>query len=119
MASTDRKNALTSDGSFWTSDAVSDDTVLTIGPVGDPNSIYTVDGIDTITFTDIDHHPLVLHDPDTADEYDVLQELKDTKRKLEAMETLIDKLLENARLDTSVAEALDKHEMLKRLSGDL
>jgi hypothetical protein len=106
MASTDRKNALTSDGSFWTSDTITITSSI-------------LDNDDIITISDFQENPLVLHDPLTKDDYDVLQELKDTKRKLEAMETLIDKLLENARLDTSVAEALDKHEMLKRLSGDL
>lgn len=106
-----RKNTLTSDGTFWPSDTITIEASDLIGtyvvdPYHPPGSIFSDDYA----------APLKILDPETECEFDVLHELKETRDKLEAMETLIDALLDRAKMDTSVAEALEKHEMIRRLS---
>jgi len=71
--------------------------------------------VDTITFDDWQPAPLVLTDGEES--YDVLQELKDTKEKLAALEYLVDQLLEHSHFDSTVADQLQKNIMIKKLAG--
>ena len=86
------------------------DTVSTTGDL-------TLAGGNTITVLPSDY---MTHDPLTVTkngvEVDVFDELERLTNTLNVMIEITDRLLENARLDESVAEILDKHEMIRKLA---
>ena len=105
-------------------------SVATIGAANefDENDVITIDTsllaspyvttttVDTSSITvDNSHRPLVVRD-ENGEEHDILAELKEIKQYVRVLEEACDALLENARKDTTIAEMLDKHEFLRKLS---
>lgn len=92
-----------------------EDDVITIN-TSQITSPYVTTAIDTSSITvNTQTPPLILRDSN-GEEYDVLQELKEIKQYVKVLEEACDALLENARKDTTIAEMLDKHEFLRKLS---
>lgn len=72
-------------------------------------------GQGSITTDVMEHTPLVITTLD-GEEIDVAMTLESMKKKLDVMEDFIDTLLEEACKDTTVREALEKHDFIRKLS---
>jgi hypothetical protein len=79
-------------------------------------SPYVTTTIDTSSITVDTSTPSLIVRDENGEEYDVLRELKEIKQYVKVLEEACDALLENARKDTTIAEMLDKHEFLRKLS---
>jgi hypothetical protein len=98
-----------------TTDDFDEDNVITIDTSQLTSAYVSTTSIGPSSITVDDHAPLIIRD-ENGESHDVAKDLKEIKDYIAVLEQAVDTLLADARKDTSIAEMLDKHEFLRKLS---
>ena len=109
-------NNISSVATISAADEFDDNDTIVIDTSQLTSPYVTTTTIDTSSITVDTSTPSLIVRDENGEEYDVLQELKEIKQYVKVLEEACDALLENARKDTTIAEMLDKHEFIRKLS---